>query len=163
MGSLGVGFNAFTVVNGINQFGESETENMLMTRTFVSLIGCGDFLIGIYLVGLSIFDSFIASDISLMRNKNGAAIEISADSHAMNSKGRTQRSVKNPFVHASFYKLERRGEMRRWIIISLEKMGSWIVVSIGRSSFNQYFFPQSDIRKCLGICKHPECRVNLIR
>ena len=59
IGILAVGFNLFTVVNGVKQFGKCETDNMFMTRTFVSLIGYGDFLIGIYLVGLSIFDSFI--------------------------------------------------------------------------------------------------------
>ena len=50
VGSLAVGFNFFTLINGVKQFGECETENQLITKTFVSLIGCGDFLIGAYLV-----------------------------------------------------------------------------------------------------------------
>ena len=58
-GILAVVFNVFTVLNGIIKLKECETENMLMTRSLVSLVGCGDFLIGLYLVGLSTYDSLI--------------------------------------------------------------------------------------------------------
>ena len=58
-GILAVIFNVFTVLNGFIKMKECETENMLMTRSLVSLVGCGDFLIGIYLIGLSTYDSLI--------------------------------------------------------------------------------------------------------
>ena len=59
MGTLASGFNFFTVVNEVRQFRGCKTNNMLVTKALVSLIGCGDFLIGVYLVGISIYDSFL--------------------------------------------------------------------------------------------------------
>ena len=59
MGILATGMNFFTVFIGVRQLGKCETCNMLMTRILACLIGCGDLLIGIYLIGLSIYNSVI--------------------------------------------------------------------------------------------------------
>ena len=59
MGIFAMGFNFFTVANGCKKFTDSKNGKILMTRILVSLIGCGDFLMGTYLVGISIYDSFI--------------------------------------------------------------------------------------------------------
>ena len=47
MGIIALVFNFSTVVNEMKLFKECETNNMFTTRALVSLIGCGDFLIGV--------------------------------------------------------------------------------------------------------------------
>ena len=59
MGSLALFFNFFSAVNGFVSLKDCETENMMTSKALMSLIGSGDFLIGLYLVLLSVFDSFI--------------------------------------------------------------------------------------------------------
>ena len=59
MGILAMLFNLFTVINGLPSLESCETEQMLISKLLIILIGSGDFLIGIYLVILSIYDSII--------------------------------------------------------------------------------------------------------
>ena len=58
-GLLALFFNFFSAANGFISLRNCETENMLTSKALMSLIGSGDFLIGLYLVVLSVFDSFI--------------------------------------------------------------------------------------------------------
>ena len=59
MGILALIFNFITVVNGVAAFKRCETEKMMTSSVFMALIGFGDLLIGLYLVILSVYDSFI--------------------------------------------------------------------------------------------------------
>ena len=59
MGILAMVFNLFTVINGMASLKDCETEQMLISKVLMNLIGSGDFLIGLYLVVLSIYDSII--------------------------------------------------------------------------------------------------------
>ena len=59
MGILALVFNFFTVINGVICLKGCETEQMMTSMVLMSLIGLGDFLIGLYLVALSVYDSFI--------------------------------------------------------------------------------------------------------
>ena len=59
MGVLALLFNLFTVINGMATLKDCETEQMLISKVLMNLIGSGDFLIGLYLVILSIYDSII--------------------------------------------------------------------------------------------------------
>ena len=59
MGILALLFNSFTTTRGFASLKDCETEKMLTSKSLMSLIGLGDFLIGIYLVILSIYDSVI--------------------------------------------------------------------------------------------------------
>ena len=59
MGVLAMLFNLFTVINGMASLKDCETEKMLISKVLMNLIGSGDFLIGLYLVILSIYDSII--------------------------------------------------------------------------------------------------------
>ena len=62
MGILAMLFNFFTVAQGLSSIKECETENMLTSKVLMSLIGTGDFLIGLYLVIISIYDSIIMGE-----------------------------------------------------------------------------------------------------
>ena len=59
MGVLALIFNSYTVFCGLTTLQDSETENMLTNKAMVSLIGSGDLFIGLYLVLLSFYDSFV--------------------------------------------------------------------------------------------------------
>ena len=59
MGILAMLFNLFTVINESLSLKDCETEQMMISKVLMSLIGSGDFLIGLYLVILSIYDSII--------------------------------------------------------------------------------------------------------
>ena len=59
MGLLALLFNLFSAANGFVSLKDCETENMMTSKALMSLIGSGDFLIGLYLVVLSFYDSFI--------------------------------------------------------------------------------------------------------
>ncbi|XP_063677730.1 low-density lipoprotein receptor-related protein 2-like [Bolinopsis microptera] len=51
--------NIITTIKTASSIKDSGTGNMVSTRILVCLIGFGDFLIGVYLIVLSVFDSFI--------------------------------------------------------------------------------------------------------
>ena len=57
MGVLAVIFNLYTMINGIISLKNCQTESMMISRVLMSLIGSGDFLIGLYLIILSVYDS----------------------------------------------------------------------------------------------------------
>ena len=59
MGTLSMLFNLYAVIRGGISIKECETENMLTSKVLMSLIAFGDFLIGLYLVVLSVYDSII--------------------------------------------------------------------------------------------------------
>ena len=62
MGILAFLFNLFTVVRGISSMKKCTTEGMMTSKVLMNLIGCGDFLIGVYLIILSIYDSIVYGD-----------------------------------------------------------------------------------------------------
>ena len=59
MGLLAMTLNLLTTTRGFASLKDCETEKMLTSKSLMSLIGFGDFLIGMYLVILSIYDSLI--------------------------------------------------------------------------------------------------------
>ena len=60
MGILALFFNSVSVYHGITSIlHECKTEKMMTTKVLISLIATGDFLMGLYLILLSIFDSLI--------------------------------------------------------------------------------------------------------
>ena len=59
MGLLASVFNFFSAAKGFVSLKDCETENMITSKALMSLIGSGDFLIGLYMVVLSFYDSFI--------------------------------------------------------------------------------------------------------
>ena len=59
MGVLALIFNSYTVFRGLTTLQHSRTESMLTNKAMVSLIGSGDLFIGLYLVLLSFYDSFV--------------------------------------------------------------------------------------------------------
>ena len=59
MGILALILNSYTVFRGLTTLQDSKTENMLTNKAMVSLIGSGDLFIGLYLVLLSVYDSFV--------------------------------------------------------------------------------------------------------
>ena len=59
MGILALAFNFFSVTNGVVALKDCETEQMMISLVLMALIGLGDFLIGLYLTILSVYDSFI--------------------------------------------------------------------------------------------------------
>ena len=59
LGLLAVIFNVIMVTKVGSSVRESESGSMLCTRVLVCIIGLGDFLIGVYLIILSVFDSII--------------------------------------------------------------------------------------------------------
>ena len=59
MGVLAVLFNLFTIVHGLISIRSCRTGATLITKALMSLIGSGDFLIGLYLIILSVYDSIM--------------------------------------------------------------------------------------------------------
>ena len=59
MGTLALTFNLHTLIHGLRSIRKCQTESMLVFKVLMSLIGFGDFLIGIYLLILSVYDSII--------------------------------------------------------------------------------------------------------
>ena len=59
MGILAIFFNTFIMVRGVRTLPSCQTEQMLISKVLMSLIGSGDFLVGLYLVTLSFYDSII--------------------------------------------------------------------------------------------------------
>ena len=59
MGILALLFNLFTSVNGFVSLKNCQTKSMMTSKALMSIIGSGDFLIGLYLVILSVYDSFM--------------------------------------------------------------------------------------------------------
>ena len=59
MGILAILFNVYVIVKGISSLEECLTENMMISKVLMILIGAGDLFIGLYLVVLSIYDSII--------------------------------------------------------------------------------------------------------
>ena len=60
IGILAMAFNSVSVVHGASYIlHDCSTENMLITKVLMSLIGSGDFLIGVYLIVLFIYDSLV--------------------------------------------------------------------------------------------------------
>ena len=62
MGILAVTLNLFAVTRSLNSARKCATDAMMTSKILMSLIGSGDFLIGLYLVILSIYDSIIYGD-----------------------------------------------------------------------------------------------------
>ena len=66
MGILAIVLNSGTVFRGVVSLKELRKKPtslmVLFNKTLVTLVGCGDFLIGIYLVVLSVYDSIIYRD-----------------------------------------------------------------------------------------------------
>ena len=52
-------FNAYNVFREMNAMKNCATEQMMTSKALMALIGSGDFLVGLYLTILSIYDSFI--------------------------------------------------------------------------------------------------------
>ena len=62
MGVLAVAFNCVSVGHGINSMiNDCPTEKMLITKVLMGLIGSGDFLVGIYLILLFVYDNRFGS------------------------------------------------------------------------------------------------------
>ena len=59
MGVLALIFNSYTVFRGLTTLQHSRTKSNFINKAMVSLIGSGDLFIGLYLVLLSFYDSFI--------------------------------------------------------------------------------------------------------
>ena len=59
MGILALVFNFYVICNGLSSITDCQTESMMKSKLLMSLIGSGDFLIGLYLIILSVYDSLI--------------------------------------------------------------------------------------------------------
>ena len=59
MGILALVLNSFALFHGLSTIKDAQTEGMMMSKSLISLIGSGDFLIGLYLIILSVYDSII--------------------------------------------------------------------------------------------------------
>ena len=59
MGILALTFNFQTLKHGFSSIRKCQSDSMLVSKVLISLIGFGDFLIGIYLLILSVYDSII--------------------------------------------------------------------------------------------------------
>ena len=60
MGVLAVVFNSVSLLHGLSStINDCPTEKMMITKVLMSLIGSGDFLIGVYLIVLFIYDSLV--------------------------------------------------------------------------------------------------------
>ena len=62
IGVLALIFNAYTVFSGLKSIRYSKTGTTLVNKALVILIGSGDLILGLYLVILSFYDSFIYGD-----------------------------------------------------------------------------------------------------
>ena len=63
LGILAVVFNCITMKHGATYIFKCQTDKMMMSKVLMILIGLGDFLIGFYLMLLSVYDSIV------LRNK----------------------------------------------------------------------------------------------
>ena len=61
-GILAIVFNSTTLIRGLSSLKTCRTDSMMISKVLISLIGSGDFLIGLYLVILSVYDSIIYGD-----------------------------------------------------------------------------------------------------
>ena len=59
MGIPAMLFNLFSMIHGFAALKECRTEQMMISKLLMSLISFGDFLIGTYLVTLSVYDSLV--------------------------------------------------------------------------------------------------------
>ena len=59
MGILAILFNSYVLINGFISLKRCKTDSMMISKVLISLIGLGDFLIGLYLIILSVYDSII--------------------------------------------------------------------------------------------------------
>ena len=59
MGILALTFNFQTLKHGLSSIRKCHSDSMLVSKVLISLIGFGDFLIGIYLLILSVYDNII--------------------------------------------------------------------------------------------------------
>ena len=59
MGILALTFNFQTLKHGLSSIRKCQSDSMLVSKVLISLIGFGDFLIGIYLLILSVYDNII--------------------------------------------------------------------------------------------------------
>ena len=69
MGSFAILFNLVALFHGFSSIKKCKTEAMMITKVLMNLIGCGDLLMGLYLVALYIYDSFTIYGL-LARRKN---------------------------------------------------------------------------------------------
>ena len=61
-GMLAMFLNCFIMVRGINSLRLCETENLMISKVLMTLVAFGDFLIGLYMVLLSVYDSIILGE-----------------------------------------------------------------------------------------------------
>ena len=59
VGMLAMLLNCFTMVRGMTSLKLCETENLMISKLLMTLVAFGDFLIGLYMVILSVYDSII--------------------------------------------------------------------------------------------------------
>ena len=59
IGILAVILNLFTVTRSLTSLKHCVTEGMMTSKVLMNFIGCGDFLLGVYLIILSIYDSIV--------------------------------------------------------------------------------------------------------
>ena len=59
MGILAVGFNLCSIFHGLNSIKDCRTAGMMATKVLLIFIALGDLLMGMYLIILSVYDSFI--------------------------------------------------------------------------------------------------------
>ena len=59
MGILALVFNSMAMFHGFSSLKNVQTDSMMMSKVLMSLIGLGDFLIGLFLIILSLYDSFV--------------------------------------------------------------------------------------------------------
>ena len=62
MGILAVMFNFCSLFHGLSSVKNCKTSGLMITKVLLSLIAAGDFLMGIYLIILSVYDSFVFRD-----------------------------------------------------------------------------------------------------
>ena len=55
-------FNVCSIFHGLRSLRDSKTAGMIVSKALLSLIALGDFLMGIYLITLSVYDGFIFGD-----------------------------------------------------------------------------------------------------
>ena len=62
MGILALMFNFCAIFHGLNSMKNCKTAGQMMSKVLLSLIAAGDFLMGLYLIILSVYDSFVFRD-----------------------------------------------------------------------------------------------------
>ena len=68
MGILAVSLNLLIIIRAVSSFKDCTTEGMMTSKVLMTLIGSGDFLIGLYLALLSVYDSIVFGN-SYCRNQ----------------------------------------------------------------------------------------------